>query len=49
MGRRLAKDLPNARLVIMKGCGHIPMEECPQGFNEVLSAFLKKAPKSKTP
>ncbi|MDY7017926.1 MAG: alpha/beta hydrolase [Nitrospirota bacterium] len=49
MGRRLAKDLPNARLVIMKGCGHIPMEECPQGFNQVLSAFLKKAPKSKTP
>lgn len=49
MGRRLAKDLPNARLTIMKDCGHMPMEECPQGFNKLLAGFLKKAPKSKTP
>lgn len=27
VGRRLARDLPNSRLAVMRGCGHIPQEE----------------------
>lgn len=49
MGQRLAKDLPNAKLVILKGCGHMPMEECPDRFNRVLAGFLKKTLKAKAP
>jgi pimeloyl-ACP methyl ester carboxylesterase len=27
IGQRLARDLPNSRISIMRGCGHIPQEE----------------------
>jgi pimeloyl-ACP methyl ester carboxylesterase len=27
VGRKLARDLPNSRLAVMRGCGHVPQEE----------------------
>jgi len=38
-GRRLLEQIPDARLVIFPRCGHMPMEEYPQGFAEVLTEF----------
>ena len=35
LGKRLARDLPNARLVVIDHCGHAPHEECPA---EVIAA-----------
>jgi pimeloyl-ACP methyl ester carboxylesterase len=38
---RLAGELPQARLVILPECGHVPQEECPEAFLEALDAFLE--------
>ncbi|MEJ5239821.1 MAG: alpha/beta hydrolase [Anaerolineales bacterium] len=38
---RLARELPNSRLVIFANCGHLPQEECPQDF---LKAFIEALP-----
>jgi pimeloyl-ACP methyl ester carboxylesterase len=27
VGRKLARDLPNSRLAVLRGCGHVPQEE----------------------
>jgi pimeloyl-ACP methyl ester carboxylesterase len=37
---RLAEQLPNAELVIIPNCGHLPQEECPQPFLEAVTNFL---------
>lgn len=39
-GRRLQRDLPNARLVILEGAGHLPHEEMPEKVNQLLDGFL---------
>jgi pimeloyl-ACP methyl ester carboxylesterase len=39
--RRLASELPNADLVIVPACGHVPHEECPQVFLRAVLDFLK--------
>jgi pimeloyl-ACP methyl ester carboxylesterase len=39
---RLAKELPNADLVVIPNCGHVPQEECPQAFLDAVDAFIKK-------
>ena len=39
---RFQEDLPNDTLVIIKGSGHVPMEEDPIKSLEVLNAFLTK-------
>lgn len=39
-GRRAAQRLPDARFVSLSGCGHIPMEECPEAFLEAVLGFL---------
>lgn len=39
--RRLARVIPDARLVVMPGAGHAPMLEGPAGFNRHLGAFLE--------
>ena len=39
-GRRLARDLPNARLVVIDDCGHAPHRQRP---SEVISALRKFA------
>ncbi len=37
---RLAAELPNADLVIIDQCGHLPQEECPQDFLQAIIQFL---------
>ncbi|MCA2001364.1 MAG: alpha/beta hydrolase [Chloroflexi bacterium] len=41
---RLAGELPNARLVVIPQCGHLPQEECPEAFIHAVKEFLA-APK----
>ncbi|MBU0493113.1 MAG: alpha/beta hydrolase [Chloroflexi bacterium] len=41
---RLAGELPNAELVVVPNCGHIPHEECPAAFLLAVSDFLGKLP-----
>jgi pimeloyl-ACP methyl ester carboxylesterase len=38
---RLSQEIPNARLVIIKDCGHVPQEEKPQEFMSAVAAFLE--------
>jgi pimeloyl-ACP methyl ester carboxylesterase len=38
LGRCLARDLPNARLIVFKQCGHSPHQECP---DKVIAALKK--------
>lgn len=40
-GRRLARDLPHARLRILRGCGHLPQDETPGALLAVLRGFLR--------
>ena len=42
VGRRLVEDLPDARLEILEGCGHMPQEECPEESLAILRAFLSR-------
>jgi pimeloyl-ACP methyl ester carboxylesterase len=37
---RLAEELPNAGLVVLEACGHVPQEECPQPWLEAVETFL---------
>ncbi len=37
---RLAEDLPNARLVIIPACGHLPQEEKPEEFLTAVEEYL---------
>jgi pimeloyl-ACP methyl ester carboxylesterase len=37
---RLAQEIPNAQLVIIDDCGHIPQEEQPGEFMSAVAAFL---------
>jgi pimeloyl-ACP methyl ester carboxylesterase len=37
---RLAGELPNAALVVVKYCGHLPNEEKPQEFLAAIATFL---------
>jgi pimeloyl-ACP methyl ester carboxylesterase len=39
LGKRLARDLPNARLVVIDHCGHAPHEECPAEVIAALKEF----------
>ena len=40
VGRRLADELPDARLVVLDACGHIPAEERPEASLDALLTFL---------
>jgi pimeloyl-ACP methyl ester carboxylesterase len=40
IGERLASDLPNARLVVMERCGHVPPEEHPEASFAHLEDYL---------
>ncbi len=42
-GERLAKELPNARLVVYPQCGHFPMYEAKGSSTNELRAFLAEA------
>jgi pimeloyl-ACP methyl ester carboxylesterase len=41
---RLADELPDAELVIIPDCGHIPHEECPELFLQAVTDFLNQLP-----
>ena len=38
---QLAKEIPGAQLVVFKGCGHVPQEECPDQFMDALQGFAE--------
>ena len=38
--RRVAQGLPNGRLEVLPGCGHVPQEECPDAFWRAVSNWL---------
>ncbi len=42
--RRMAEQLPRARLTVIERCGHIPGTECPERFLEVLKEVLASPP-----
>jgi pimeloyl-ACP methyl ester carboxylesterase len=37
---KLAEELPNAELVVLPACGHVPQEECPQAVLDAIQGFL---------
>jgi pimeloyl-ACP methyl ester carboxylesterase len=37
----LAKELGGARVAVIEGAGHLPYEECPAEFSQVLREFLR--------
>lgn len=37
---RLAGEIPNAQLVVIPQCGHVPHEECPDAFLQAIIEFL---------
>jgi len=39
---QLSRDIPGAELVVLKNCGHVPQEECPDQFMDALQGFLEK-------
>lgn len=39
--QRLAREIPGARLVVFRACGHVPQEECPQAFLDAVSDFMQ--------
>ncbi|MFN2492558.1 MAG: alpha/beta fold hydrolase [Pyrinomonadaceae bacterium] len=38
-GEHLQSEIPNARLIVFRDCGHLPHEEYPQEFTKVVSEF----------
>ena len=38
---QLAKEIPNAQLVVIPQCGHVPHEECPDVFMQAVTDFLE--------
>jgi pimeloyl-ACP methyl ester carboxylesterase len=40
IGRKLAANIPNAKLVVVTNCGHVPHEECPSQAIEAMESFL---------
>jgi len=43
VGQRLERDLPDARLRVLEGCGHLPAEELPAESWALLEAFLDES------
>ena len=46
---RLANKMPNARLVVLSGCGHVSQEECPGAFMDAVSQWLAQSYSSSAP
>jgi pimeloyl-ACP methyl ester carboxylesterase len=42
VGRKLAGNIPNSKLVVVPNCGHVPQEECPNQAIEAMESFLKR-------
>jgi pimeloyl-ACP methyl ester carboxylesterase len=43
LARAHAAKMPNARVEVFEGIGHLPHLEAPERFNEVLLRFLSEA------
>ncbi|HSR48520.1 MAG TPA: alpha/beta hydrolase [Anaerolineales bacterium] len=41
---QLAGEIPQANLVVLPECGHLPQEECPVAFLEAVTSFLVNLP-----
>ena len=41
---QLSYDLPNAKLVVLDNCGHVPQEECPEQFMQAITQFMNDLP-----
>jgi pimeloyl-ACP methyl ester carboxylesterase len=39
-GERLQAKVPDSRLIVFRNCGHLPHEEFPETFTEVVTNFL---------
>ncbi len=39
---RLARELPDAQLAVLPACGHVPQEECPEAFLDVVVPFVSR-------
>jgi pimeloyl-ACP methyl ester carboxylesterase len=37
----ISQEMPNARLVLLPSCGHVPQEECPEAFMEEVKKYLE--------
>ena len=38
---QLSREIPGAELAVLKDCGHVPQEECPDQFMTSMQAFLE--------
>lgn len=43
-GERLHAEIPGSRLIVFLNCGHIPHEEYPEAFTNVVTDFCKEQP-----
>jgi len=46
-GQMLQEEIPESRLIVFRNCGHLPHEEFPEAFTELVSNFC--ADDSETP
>jgi pimeloyl-ACP methyl ester carboxylesterase len=37
---RLQSEFPRAERVVLDGCGHVPMADCPEAFDQAVVPFL---------
>jgi pimeloyl-ACP methyl ester carboxylesterase len=44
-----AAEFEHARLELLDGCGHVPMADCPEAFDRVLTAFLAEGQAPRAP
>jgi pimeloyl-ACP methyl ester carboxylesterase len=42
-GEYLNREIENSRLIVFRHCGHLPHEEYPIEFTEVVAAFCRGA------
>jgi len=40
-GHRLQEEIPNGRLIVFDKCGHLPHEEYPEDFIEIVAGFIR--------
>jgi pimeloyl-ACP methyl ester carboxylesterase len=38
-GERLSEEIPDSRLIVFRQCGHLPHEEYPEAFTDVVAEF----------
>jgi pimeloyl-ACP methyl ester carboxylesterase len=42
-GQKLNQEIVGSRLIVFRNCGHLPQEEFPLGFTEVVSEFCRQS------